>query len=236
MSKFIVLEGITSTGKTTQGKMLVDRLNVRGAESFFNHEPTISSPFGRLIRAVIEKDKYNRSDISLAKKLSITLSHPALSKILLKLERGQELTEIERQMLYIADRHEDLRNVIVPQIARGIFCVQDRYELSTYAFAATKNITYGKLSKLHSKLLNRFYVVPDILIYFDLDPEIAIERLSNASSKPVDIYETLPKIKKTRSAYIKLLKKKELYKKLYIIDSSQPLLSVFREICIKIGI
>lgn len=230
-SQFIVLEGVTSTGKTTQGKMIADRLRAKGYDAFFNHEPTILNPYGRLARKIVERNEPDAQDIAKADSLSFTKKFKQLQGILSKIKSGKELTEIDRQVLYIADRHEDLRETIAPKLARGATCVQDRYELSTYAFAATKNIPYARLKKLHSTMLQDMYMVPDILLYFDLDPKISADRLSKASEKPVDIYETLPKIRKIRATYIKLLKNKNLYKKLIIIDASAPLLEVFSEIC-----
>ncbi|MDP1689524.1 MAG: hypothetical protein Q8L47_05385 [bacterium] len=235
-SQFIVLEGVTSTGKTTQGKMIVDRLVAKGFEAFFNHEPTILNPYGRIARRIVERNEPDAQDVAKAEVLGFTKKFKKLQGILSKIKSGKELTEIDRQVLYIADRHEDLRETIVPKLARGATCVQDRYELSTYAFAATKNIPYTRLKKLHSFMLQDMYVVPDILLYFDLDPKISADRLSKASDKPVDIYETLSKIRKTRSTYINLLKNKNLYKKLYIINAEAPLLEVFTEICLKLNI
>lgn len=235
MGKFIVLEGITSTGKTTQGKMLMERLRASGVEAFFNHEPTKHTPFGRLTRCLIEKGTCRPVDISRAKRLSLSIPLRPVAKIVAKIRQGGEPTELERQMLYIADRHEDLRGTVGFALSRGLTCVQDRYELSTYAFAATKNISYGKLKKLHDKILHDVYLVPDVLLYFDLDPETAIARLT-ASGKPVDVYETLPKIKKTQAAYEKLLKKKELYRTLHVIDARPPLDEVFGAICLKLNL
>mgnify|MGYP001563867046 CR=1 FL=1 len=232
--KFIVLEGITSTGKTTLGKMLVERLKAKGTDAFFNHEPTTHTPFGRISRCIVEKNQCLPKDIEEAGKLNIIKKSGVLSRILTKIRNGKKLSELERQLLYIADRYEDLRGTILPQIARSRTCMQDRYELSTYAYASTKNISYSRLKKLHDEILREVYIVPDIILYFDLDPSLAIKRLSNASGKPVDIYETLPKIKKTREAYIKLLKKKELYKKLFIIDVRPPIIEVFEDICLKL--
>lgn len=230
MGKFIVLEGITSTGKTTLGKMLVERMKTKGIEAIFNHEPTDHTPFGRLIRCLSEKFECLPEDFSNASRLSFSRQLSPLAEIIKNIEKGKKLTELERQMVYIADRNQDLREIIAPALLRGDTCVQDRYELSTYAFAATQSIPFDQLKKLHNEMLHEVYIVPDILIYFDLDPEISVDRLK-ASGKPVDIYETLPKIKKTRTAYEQLLKNKELYRKLYVVDARPPIEKVFRNIC-----
>ena len=48
--KLIVVEGIDKSGKSTQGKMLVDFLNSKGHETVFCSEPTYENPVGLLIR------------------------------------------------------------------------------------------------------------------------------------------------------------------------------------------
>ncbi len=48
--KLIVVEGIDKSGKSTQGKMLVDFLNSEGSETVFCSEPTYENSVGLLIR------------------------------------------------------------------------------------------------------------------------------------------------------------------------------------------
>ena len=48
--KFIVIEGIDKSGKTTQAKMLCEFLETKGIECVFCSEPTYENPIGLLIR------------------------------------------------------------------------------------------------------------------------------------------------------------------------------------------
>ncbi len=48
--KLIVVEGIDKSGKSTQGKMLVDFLNSKDRDTVFCSEPTYENPVGLLIR------------------------------------------------------------------------------------------------------------------------------------------------------------------------------------------
>lgn len=52
MSKFIVVEGLDGTGKTTQIKILADYIRSRGREVAVTAEPT-SHPTGKLIRRIL---------------------------------------------------------------------------------------------------------------------------------------------------------------------------------------
>ncbi len=226
--------------------MLVERLNSRGIKAIFNHEPTRANFYGALIRRLIEKQPV--AELTRSNFLEVQLASSAISKV----KNEEDLTELERQKIYMADRLLDLKQTILPAISRGTWVVQDRYEMSTFAFGATRGLSYADLKETQDEILGlrqsrglsgrtdesvlgNYYLRPDVIFYFDLDPKAAVERLK-ASGKAVDIYETLPLIRKTRAAYKKLLKKKELYKSLYIIDAAKSIDKVFKEIVIKLNL
>jgi dTMP kinase len=77
--------------------------------------------------------------------------------------------------LFSADREEHLfgREGIVERCARGELVVCDRYALSSLAY---QSITCGEELPL---LLNRDFPCPELLLYFDLDPDIAVKRMEN---------------------------------------------------------
>ena len=52
MSKFIVVEGLDGTGKTTQIKILAEYLKSKGADVEITAEPT-AHPTGKLIRRIL---------------------------------------------------------------------------------------------------------------------------------------------------------------------------------------
>ena len=64
LGKFIVFEGIDGSGKTTQAKMLCDKLNLHDKESVFTAEPTNRS-CGKLLRSFL-KGEETASDITVA--------------------------------------------------------------------------------------------------------------------------------------------------------------------------
>jgi dTMP kinase len=135
----------------------------------------------------------------------------------------------------MADRKLDLAETILKKISHGEWVVQDRYEVSTYAYGMMAGISFRQLKKTQDKILDGIYWKPDALFYFDLDPELSIKRL-HASGKAIDEFETLSKVKKTRAAYKQILKNKELYHKLFVVDASRPIDEVFREICLRLGV
>lgn len=54
--KFIVVEGLDGSGKSTQVKMIGDYLKSRGISVLLTKEPTDNPPIGNLIRGVLKKE------------------------------------------------------------------------------------------------------------------------------------------------------------------------------------
>jgi dTMP kinase len=101
--------------------------------------------------------------------------------------------------LFSADREEHLfgRDGIVERCGRGELVVCDRYVLSSLAY---QSITCGEELPL---LLNRDFPCPELLLYFDLDPDIAVKRLENRRER--EIFEYRDFQVKVRKGYRNLL-------------------------------
>jgi len=98
-------------------------------------------------------------------------------------------------MLFSADRNEHLygQDGILTHVNRGELAVSDRYVLSSLVY---QGIECG--DELPS-LLNSRFPAPEITIFFDIEPEIAIERLKNRDS--LEIYEYREFQEKVRQKY-----------------------------------
>jgi len=101
--------------------------------------------------------------------------------------------------LFAADRGEHLYapGGIVERCKRGELVVCDRYVLSSLVY---QGIECGE-ELPHS--LNEDFPAPELLLFFDIDPQIAQERLQNRPS--LEIYEHLEFQKKVRERYHALL-------------------------------
>jgi dTMP kinase len=101
--------------------------------------------------------------------------------------------------LFSADREEHLfgRDGIVERCGRGELVVCDRYVLSSLVY---QSITCGEELPL---LLNRDFPRPELLLYFDLDPDIAVKRLENRRER--EIFEYRDFQVKVRERYRDLL-------------------------------
>jgi len=97
--------------------------------------------------------------------------------------------------LFAADRGEHLyaENGIVERCKRGELVVSDRYVPSSLVY---QGIECGE--ELPSGL-NSPFPAPELLLFFDIDPQIALERIGSRPS--LEIYERLEFQKKVRERY-----------------------------------
>jgi len=117
--------------------------------------------------------------------------------------------------LFAADRNEHLhgQDGIMARINRGEFVASDRYVFSSLVY---QGIECG--DELPNALNSRF-PAPELTIFFDIAPEIALKRIKNRLSH--EIYEYLDFQKKVREKYMGLLKTySEEGGKVEIIDAS----------------
>ena len=98
-------------------------------------------------------------------------------------------------MLFAADRNEHLygQDGILAHINRGELVVSDRYVLSSLAY---QGIECGDELP---QLLNSRFPAPEITIFFDIEPETAIESMKNRDS--LEIYEYREFQEKVRQKY-----------------------------------
>ncbi|MDR0302949.1 MAG: dTMP kinase [Treponema sp.] len=99
------------------------------------------------------------------------------------LKKEAPITPQTLAMLFAADRNEHIYGPdgIFEHVNRGELVVSDRYVLSSLVY---QGIECG--DELPASLNSRF-PAPEVLIFFDIEPEIAVERLKNRSS--LEIYE-----------------------------------------------
>ena len=101
--------------------------------------------------------------------------------------------------LFAADRNEHLfaPNGIIERCARGELVVCDRYVLSSLVY---QGLTCGE--ELPATL-NAAFPLPALLLYFDIDSELAAKRMEKRPLK--DIYEVLEFQMRVRERYQELL-------------------------------
>lgn len=105
--KFIVVEGIDGSGKSTQVNFIADWIKNQwpelGRNLLITHEPHLSAQ-GKRLRDIL-KGRQTAPD-----------------------------SQLEMQKLYIEDRKEHIGNTILPRIKNGASVICDRYFLSTFTY------------------------------------------------------------------------------------------------------
>jgi len=119
-------------------------------------------------------------------------------------------------LLFGADRNEHLngKNGIIERVKRGEFVISDRFTLSSLVY---QGIECGDELPF---FINSLFPAPEVTFFFDIDPEIALERMKNRQTH--EIYEYREFQEKVRLKYKSLIR---IYRgngaRVEIIDASQ---------------
>jgi dTMP kinase len=120
---------------------------------------------------------------------------------LIRLGLGGEISLLPSTvaMLFAADRNEHLYGPggIAERCNRGELVVSDRYVPSSLVY---QGITCGEE---YPALLNRDFPAPELLLFFDIDPETAQKRMEHRRVR--EIYEGLDFQRQVRERYLGLL-------------------------------
>ena len=141
----LVIEGLDGAGKSTQVKLLRDRLSQKGIKSEYLHFPRFTSPYyGDMIA------RYLRGDLG-----SIDSVDPYIVA-----------------MLYAGDRL-DASKMIEGWLSEGKFVIVDRYVYSNIAYQCAKVASTQERTTLRNWILGLEYdhnkiVKPDISLFLDV--------------------------------------------------------------------
>ena len=150
---FITFEGIDGAGKSTHLDALANAFSAQGRVVTLTREPG-GTPLAEKLRAIILNDAMDA------------------------------LTEA---MLVFAARRDHLQRVIEPALARGEVVISDRFSDATFAYQGGGR-SYDWQTLLYLEQLVQtvqgleadFVRQPDLTLWFELDPEIAAQRLAGA--------------------------------------------------------
>jgi len=127
--------------------------------------------------------------------------------------------------LFSADRSEHLYapGGIIERCKRGELVVCDRYTLSSLVY---QGIECGMELP---RSLNSSFPVPELLLFFDIDPNLAQKRMANRTS--LEIFEHIEFQEKVRNQYHSLLNEyREAGVRVEIIDASQSVENVAQSV------
>ncbi|NIH16591.1 MAG: dTMP kinase [Buchnera aphidicola (Periphyllus lyropictus)] len=174
-NKFIVVEGIEGSGKTTACKKIKKFLILKKIKKVIILRQPGSTLISEKIRSIIKYKNKNE-----------------------KLNLYSELF-----LLYSA-RLQLLENIIKPELKKGSWIICDRHNLSSISYQGGGrgiNINIIKnLSKITDKIAK-----PDLTIFFDVKPKIGIKRILLRSKLDRIEKESLFFFSKVRKFYLKYL-------------------------------
>ena len=119
-------------------------------------------------------------------------------------------------LLFAADRFQHIQNQISPILQQNGIVVSDRYYYASIAYQGAQGVDIEWI-----RFINNFAFKPDLAIYMDVPPDVALSRIRRSKS----VMEQLDLQKKVREIYLELVRKKELT----YIDGNQSIEAVDRE-------
>lgn len=177
LGKYVCLEGIDGTGKTTQ-------LNKFRNDWFITKEP--GSPYSKVCKDIRQILIHNTP------KEQFTMGY-----------------------LFLGDSFEHLSTVVKPKLNEGIDVLSDRCLISDFAYRP--NFPY----EIRKPVINLFQELKPTIIFLELDPDIAQQRMLNSDRKGLNKYEieqVIDRLEQLQQNYINILN--SLTIPVYMVDSS----------------
>lgn len=132
-------------------------------------------------------------------------------------------------LLYAASRRQHLAERVIPAIEENKLVICDRFIDSSLAYQGyARGIGMEEVMKINEFAIDRY--MPDLTIYFDLSPEIGLDRISKNKDREINRLdlEKMDFHRKVREGYLILLERyPERIKK---IDASQSIENVFNDV------
>ncbi len=174
--KFIVVEGISGSGKGTQIKHIATYLFEKDkySEVLLTREPTAST-YGKTVRGLMRTHRQAGED-------PVQYAHQYLE-------------------LFLQDRIYHLSHTIRPALEKGIHVVCDRYALTTMALQPGPALSVDDIIQQHQQ---RNILVPDLTLLFDLPAAEALSRIQQAGRAEKGVHETQERLNRARENYLQL--------------------------------
>ena len=224
--KFIVFEGIDGSGKTTQSKLLTERLHQEGVNVLLTREPTDESLFGRLVRFIytcesletqlpdelrrcFKGDEYGHLWGTLGDEQMRYIVQ--IEEIAHEIEQGSyQRLPLLLQLSYVFDRYYHRVNQEIPELYKGTHIVSDRDFFSTLAYSAANNLDWRTLFEAHEHVLGNDFIVPDMVVIIDVPVSIALERTLKKQGGSRNYFDREDRLTKIRERYIELSRDSEI--------------------------
>ena len=122
-----------------------------------------------------------------------------------------ELHPYQRALLFAADRHGHVTDVVMPALQEGKWVVTDRYLYSSLAYQGAEGVDMAFL-----RFINGFAPDADAVIHLEVPPDIGVSRLKNH-----DRFEDTEFLRKVKAVFEEILPRNTV-----TIDAGKPIETV----------
>jgi thymidylate kinase (EC 2.7.4.9) len=122
-------------------------------------------------------------------------------------------------LLFAADRIEHYRREVKPKLMEGFLVVTERYVESSIAYQGAAGVPIDFI-----KYINSLVPKPDLTVILDVDPQIAVERISRRGG--AEKFEHAAFLRRVREIYLRRAAEEEHP----VVDASRPPEAVAREV------
>lgn len=106
----------------------------------------------------------------------------------------------EELSMFMKDRKEHLRDVIIPALQNGRVVLCDRYYFSTIAYQGARGLDPEKIQEENEE----FALRPDICFILELDPEKAVRRITEGRMARTNNFEQTDYLKRVAEIFSSL--------------------------------
>ncbi len=146
-----------------------------------------------------------------------------IREVLAQKDKGSPLVHEMLALMFASDRLNHLREQIWPALQQKKTVVTDRYLFSSIAYQSTR-VNYEWI-----KGINRFAMLPDILVYIEVSIDNALDRLDIFRHKK-ELYETREFLEQISANYKKVISEFEGMMKVVCLDGNVDMDEIYRDI------
>ena len=187
----ISFEGSEGSGKSTQIAHLAEQLQEVGRKVISTREPG-GTEIGEQVRNIIVHNS-----------------------------KGDEMCAETELLLFAASRAQLVREIIAPNLLKGVVVLCDRYiDSSTVYQGVARNLSRDPVQQINQFAVGN--VLPDLTIVLDVPTGVSLNRINQrASDLPNRMErENIDFYKKVRDGYLVLAR--SLPRRFFVVDGTQP--------------
>jgi dTMP kinase len=192
--KLITLEGPEGSGKSTQAKMLIQRLAERGIEAIYTREPG-GTMLGEAIRNILQHN-----------------------------QAGETPCERAELLLFEASRNQLVEKVIRPNLEKGVWIICDRFMDSTTAYQGYgRGLPVEEIQAINRFTVNGLFPDLTLLLDLDVATgfeRIAQRYLARGESADRFEQEERSFHERVRAGYLKLAQNEP--ERFRVVNAAQP--------------